>query len=48
LPIEMPADGERKEAHSAIRVQPESEPAGVPSVPLPPAPPVPPHESTQL
>jgi S1-C subfamily serine protease len=40
LPIEMPADGERKEAHSAIRVQPESEPAGVPSVP--------PHESTQL
>lgn len=43
LPIQMPADGARKEARAAIRLLPDDDPA-----PLPPVPPAPAHASTQL
>jgi hypothetical protein len=43
LPIEVPADRERKEARATIRILPGGE-----AVPLPPDPPAPPRQSTQL
>jgi S1-C subfamily serine protease len=47
LPIEMPAERERKEARADIRILTDGEPA-LPAPPAAPAPPAPPRESTQL